>query len=141
MTDFRLVISNPKTGISVQKELKDPASKKLIGMKISDKVKGELIDMTGYEFEITGGSDNCGFPMRKDVSGSARKRILAVSGIGIKSKIAGMKTRKSVCGNTIHAKIVQINLKVIKEGKEPIVAPKKEGTAEGKAAPQKEEKK
>jgi small subunit ribosomal protein S6e len=133
MTDFRLVISNPKSGISVQKELKDPGSKKLIGLKITDKIKGELIDMNGYEFEITGGSDYCGFPMRRDVGGAQRKRILATSGVGIKKSEKGKKIRKSVCGNTIHAKTVQINLKVIKEGKDPIVAPKKEG--EEKAAP------
>jgi len=31
-----------------------------------------------------------------------------------------MKYRKTVCGNTIHSNISQINLKVLKEGKEKL---------------------
>jgi ribosomal protein S6E (S10) len=58
--------------------------------------------------------------MRKDVQGTARKRILAVEGVGIKKKAKGIKQRKSVCGNTVHDKIVQINLKVLKEGNEEL---------------------
>ena len=116
MVDFKVVISDPKTGLTVQKEIKDPASKAFMGLKIGDSVKGEPIDLQGYEFEITGGSDFCGFPMRKDVLGVGRKRILAYSGIGVKKQEKGMLQRKTVCGNTIHAKIVQVNLKATKIG-------------------------
>ena len=66
--------------------------------------------------ELTGGSDKCGFPMRRDVQGTSRKRILAVKGVGIKHKSRGIKQRKTVCGNTIHADIIQVNLKVLKQG-------------------------
>ena len=134
MAEFKLVIGL-KSGKCVQKEAKDAAAKKLIGMKIGDKVKGEDVGLDGYEFEITGGSDYCGFPMRKDVQGAARKKILAVVGIGLKKKGKGVRQRKTVCGNTIHAKTSQVNLKVLKEGKEKLDAPAapKEGADESAA--------
>ena len=120
MADFKIVISDPKKGHSKQIDLKDPDSKRLIGLKIGDVVKGELLGLAGYEFQITGGSDFAGFPMRADVSGQARKRIFTTKGIGVQQPEKGKKIKKSVAGNTIHAKTVQINLKITKEGKEPI---------------------
>ena len=90
--------------------------------------KGEIFDLTGYEFEITGGSDNAGFPMRRDVAGIARKKIAIVKGVGLKKpkKRWGMKLKKTVSGNTINAKTAQVNLKVIKAGAVPLVAEQKE---------------
>lgn len=116
MAEFKVVISDPKTGLSVQKEVKDPAAKAFLGLKIGDSIKGEAIDLHGYEFEVTGGSDFCGFPMRKDVMGVGRKKILSYSGTGVRKQEKGMLQRKTVCGNTIHAKIVQVNLKAVKAG-------------------------
>jgi len=120
MADFKLVIANPKTGKCVQRELKAPDSNALIGKKIGERIEGNHINLKGYEFEITGGSDYCGFPMRLDVEGAARKRILAVSGVGIKKAAKGIKQRKTVCGNIIHDRIIQVNLKILKEGEEPL---------------------
>lgn len=97
-----------------------------------------MFGLTGYEFLITGGSDHAGFPMRKDISGMGRKKILAVQAIGLKKKAKGLRQRKTVCGNTIHAKISQINLKVTKEGKEPLPKPE---PAEGKKEKPSETKK
>ena len=122
MVEFKAVISDPKTGLSVQREVKEPAAKPFLGLKIGDTVKGEVIDLQGYEFEVTGGSDFCGFPMRRDVPVVGRKRILAYSGVGVRKGEKGMLQRKTVCGNTIHAKIVQINLKAVKIGNTDIFA-------------------
>ena len=122
MVEFKVVISDPRTGLSVQKEVKEPAAKAFLGLKIGDNVKGEVIDLQGYDFEITGGSDFCGFPMRKDVVGVGRKKILAYSGTGVKKQEKGMLQRKTVCGNTVHAKIAQINLKAAKVGSADIFA-------------------
>ena len=63
MVEFKLTIGDPKTGKCVQKTVSENAAKAFIGLKIGDTVKGEAIDLTGYEFLITGGSDFCGFPM------------------------------------------------------------------------------
>ncbi len=126
MADFKLTIADPKTGKCVQRELKSPESNIIIGKKIGDKIEGKSIGLEDYEFELTGGSDYCGFPMRKDVQGANRKRILAVEGVGIKKKAKGIKQRKTVCGNTIHDKIVQINFKILKQGKENLFQAKGE---------------
>ena len=125
MMDVKIVIADPKTGKSYANDVKDPDARRFLGMKIGDNVKGELMDMTGYEFLITGGSDSAGIPMRQDLNGIARKRILAVSGVGIKKGRKGMKQRKIVAGNTIYERTAQINLKITTQGKDPLVeAPK-----------------
>ena len=72
------------------------------GMKIGEIIKGGLIGFPNYEFEITGGSDTSGFPIRKDVHGPVKKRILVSKrGIGYKPKRKGQKRRKTVRGNEI----------------------------------------
>jgi len=136
MAQFKIVIGT-KTGKCYQREVKEPESNVFIAKKIGDKILGDSFGLKGYEFEITGGSDNAGFPMRWDVPGAIRKRILAVEGVGIRRKRHGQKQRKTVFGNTISSKIIQINLKVLKEGKEKLDKDKKDA----KDAPKKEEKK
>jgi len=118
--EIKVVISDPKTGKSYQRIVKDADAKRFVGLKIGDKVRGEIINLAGYEFEITGGSDYAGFPMRKDVPGTLRKRILAVSGIGFRKIGKGIKQRKTVAGNTIHEKTSQVNLKILKSGTTPL---------------------
>ena len=120
MVEFKINISDIKTGKTYKKEVKDDDVKHFIGKKIGDKINGEVLDLPGYEFEITWGSDYCGFPMRKDVTGMARKAILTTAGLGNKYKRAGMRVRRTVAGNTIYARTSQINLKILKHGKEPL---------------------
>ncbi len=127
MVEFKIVIADPKTGKSHKKELKDKEATFLIGKKIGDKV--ELPGMQGYEFLITGGSDYAGFPMRADIQGTVRKRIYAKGGVGFRIKKKGEKLRKTVCGNTIHARITQINMKIVKYGSKPL-EPKDNTTGE-----------
>ena len=129
MAEFKLVLST-KDGKSYQREVKEKEARPFLGKKIGDVVKGEDFGLAGYEVQISGGSDFCGFPMRPDLPGTARRKVLAVEGTGIKKKGKGVRQRKSVCGSTIHGKISQINLKVVKEGKEPL----------GKSEPKEQEK-
>jgi len=130
MVDFKIVISDPSTGKTYQKEVKDDDARKFIGLKIGDKLKGGFLELGNVELAVTGGSDYCGFPMRKDVSGSVRKKILAVGGVGIRNKEKGIKIRKTVCGNTIHAKISQINVRVL--GGKPVKVKEEKPKAENK---------
>jgi ribosomal protein S6E (S10) len=127
------IVFGMKNGTSVQKELADDVAKSVLGKKIGDHIKGDAIGFAGYEFEVKGGSDYCGFPMRWDVAGFQRKRILIVEGVGMKKTANGIKHRKTVCGNTVHPKITQLNLKVIKEGSAPLAPPKEEKKEEAKA--------
>lgn len=142
MAEFKLTISNPKTGKTTQREVKDAQANILIGRKIGDKVEGNEVGLAEFEFEITGGSDYSGVPMRRDVQGTARKRIFAISGTGLKrKKRKGTLQRKLVAGNTVHSRTAQVNLKILKEGKEKLFeakAEKKESKEE--AEPKKETK-
>ncbi len=133
MAEFKIVVSNPKNGLSAQLSAKDQAASSLIGLKIGGNVSGESIGLAGFEFKITGGSDYCGFPMRKDLPGVGRKKLLAVSGVGFRTADKGVRQRKTVCGNTIHERIAQVNLKVVKEGKENIFAEAEKKVSEKKA--------
>ena len=136
MAEFKLVISEPKTGKTMQKEVKDDTAKPFLNMKLGDTVKGELIDMTGYEFQITGGSDHCGFPMRVGVPGQRRKKILISKSLGFRArkddKRKGIRRKRTVCGDAIHSNISQINMKVTKVGAKEFGAaekPAEEGEA------------
>jgi len=87
------------------------------GMKIGETINGGLIGFPNFEFQITGGSDASGFPMRKDVHGPVKKKILvAKRGIGYKPKRKGQKKRKTVRGNEITYDMTLINLLVVKYG-------------------------
>ena len=127
--DLKINIADQKSGKCIKKEVKEAETAPLHGKKIGDKIHGELINMQGYEFEISGGSDFCGFPMRKDVNGIMRKAILTTTGLGNKYNRKGMRLRRTVAGNTVYAKTAQLNLKVIKFGSEPLI---KEAPAEEK---------
>lgn len=134
MVEFKLTIADTKTGKCKQQTVIDNAAQGLIGLKIGETLKGEVMDLTGYEFEITGGSDFCGFPMRKGIQG-VRKRVLIGKSVGFKGGKKGIRRRKTVCGEAINEKTVQINLKITKQGKKDIFAEevKEEKTKENKA--------
>lgn len=118
---MQIVISDPKTGKAYKIEGKDTeASALFIGKRIGDSVDADILGLGGYALEITGGSDKDGMPMRKDVSGSARKRILITSPPGYRPKEKGKRRRKSVRGNEISTEISQINVKIKEYGTKPI---------------------
>lgn len=121
MAEFKLVL-NDKKGKSFSKQVSGKEAEALLGKKVGAKIPGDAIGFAGYEFELTGGSDFAGFPMRKGVKGFGRKRILTSKGVGFagktrwKKKKFGLRVKKTVCGETVYPKITQINLKVLKEG-------------------------
>ena len=116
----KLCINDVKTGKSFNKELNENELDAFLNKKINDKIEGHFFGFSGYEFHITGGSDNSGFPMRFDVDGIGRKRPLLTRGPGVKIGIRGMRKRKTVRGNTISQFTNQINLKVLKYGSKNI---------------------
>jgi small subunit ribosomal protein S6e len=126
--EFKLNISDPKTGKTHKKFVKDDECKPLLNKKVGEDISGAGLGLAGYEFTITGGSDFCGFPMRRDVDGTMRKKLLITKGIGIRNKEHGLRRRKNVAGNTIYAKTSQVNLMVKKHGSDPL--PENEKKAE-----------
>ena len=118
MTDeIKCTIGDPKTGKSYTKQVDSTA---LIGRKIRDKVPGNLFGLTGYELEITGGSDKAGFPMRPELNTAERKKLLVQKSIGVRKGKKGMYQRKTVRGNTISSHIAQVNFSIAKAGTKPI---------------------
>jgi len=117
---MKVVVSDPKAGKSYQIELKEPESKKLLGLKIGDKIEGSFLGLPGYELQITGGSDRDGFPMRPDVAGVGRKKVLLSNPPGFHPRKKGERRRKYVRGNQISEAIVQVNTKIVKYGEKPL---------------------
>ncbi|MAH01754.1 hypothetical protein CMO87_00780 [Candidatus Woesearchaeota archaeon] len=131
MASFKINIADPKSGKCYKTEIKDAQADPFMGLNIGEKIEGDKIGIGGYEFSITGGTDYCGFPMRRGILG-IRKRLVIYPGVGFKGGFKGMKRRKTVCGHKINEQIAAINLKVLKEGTKKLseVFGKKEGEAE-----------
>lgn len=125
MVEFKVVL-NAQDGKSFSKQITGKEAEFLLGKDINEKIPGDSIGFAGYEFEITGGSDFAGFPMRKGIKGFGRKRILTAKGVGFsgqsrwKKKKKGLRVKTTVCGEKIYPKITQVNLKVLKAGAAPL---------------------
>jgi small subunit ribosomal protein S6e len=94
-------------------------SEDLVGTKIGDTIDGNLVsnDLEGYELLVTGTSDKAGFMGRTELIGTGLRKILLKRGKGMWDNRKGVRIRKTVRGNEISVDTVQINTKVVKEGK------------------------
>lgn len=113
---MKIVISDPKKGKSYQKEIDKETEARFYGKKIGDVFNGELIDLQGYQFKITGGSDKSGFPMRPEIRGRKRHKLLLTKGVGMQANRKGLRKKKSVRGHTIGDDVAQVNSKIEKYG-------------------------
>ena len=141
MTDFKLVIGDPKTKRAYKFDLKSPDSDQLIGKKIGDNFRGELIGLQGFELQITGGTDKAGFSMYKALDGVGRRKLLLKGppSYHVPKKVKGRLEKKTVRANTIATDVVQINCKIVKQGEIDLmkhfnVQPKEEKPAEATTA-------
>jgi len=118
MADFKLVIGDSKTKRTYKAELKSPDADQLFGKKVGETFRGELIGLTGFEFQITGGTDKAGFAMYPDFDGFGRRRLLLKGPPSYHppKKHRGKLEKKTIRGNTIANDLVQINCKIIKWG-------------------------
>jgi small subunit ribosomal protein S6e len=103
---FKVVVSDPKTGKSIQVQTKDES---LIGKKIGDIIDGSIINLDGYKLRITGGSGFEGAPMVNYVEGMNKKYVWY-------NENKKVRVKKLVRGNTISPEIVQINTKIEEYG-------------------------
>jgi len=85
----------------------------LIGSKIGDSVE-LVVSGLNFKLKITGGSDNSGFPMRFDVPGGAKRKLLLSGPPGYYPKEDGMRKKKTVRGNMVTPEVVQINTVIIR---------------------------
>jgi len=122
---FKINVSHNGKTYKVETE-----DEKLVGKSIRDKIDGAEIseELAGYEIEITGTSDKAGFAGLPEIDGPNLKKVLLEYGRGMHMKPKGeskkpnvkpkgLRLRKTVRGKEISLFTVQINSKVIKEGK------------------------
>jgi len=130
-------------------------AKALEEKSLHEKVSGKEVspDLEGYEFEITGTSDKSGFPSHKKIEGVGLGKLLLSYEKGMKKrpkregkwkrsekKPKGLRLRKTVRGKVISQEIVQINLKVLKEGNKKLseIFPEQNKSAEPEQKPKEE---
>jgi small subunit ribosomal protein S6e len=98
----------------------DDQKQPLMGLKLGDEFDGSVVGLDGYTLEITGGSDQDGFPMKKQVQGTGRRKMLVTGGTGVRDLDEGERSRKSLRGNTVADDIVQLNCRVVEQGSESV---------------------
>ncbi|MFH1403195.1 MAG: 30S ribosomal protein S6e [Candidatus Altiarchaeota archaeon] len=117
--EYKVVVSDPKTGKSYQIELKDENAKRIRHRKIGDSIEGALLGLAGYTLEITGGSDKGGFAMKKGLHDQKAQYVLAKEGIGYNPK-RDVRVRKRMRGEIISEDVVQVNTKITGYGRKTI---------------------
>ena len=132
MAKFKIILSDPETGRSQIIELESSRAIPLIGRRLGETIDGTAIGLGGHKLKITGGSDKDGFPMRPDIHGGVKTRVIITRGVGFHSTRKGERRRRTLRGNIITEEIVQINMKITEKPKkaEKSKKPKKAVTEE-----------
>jgi len=128
LTNFKLTVSDIK-GKSITKELKDSDASPLLGLQLGNETDATIVGLKG-KLKITGGSDKSGVPMRSDIHGPARKRVLITRGVGLQDAETGQRVRKLMRGNIISEEIYQVNCKY--DGELPVEVPAEKTTENSK---------
>ncbi|MCH4814593.1 MAG: 30S ribosomal protein S6e [Saccharolobus sp.] len=109
--DFEAIAYRTKT---LQISIDQNKATNLVGLKIGDTFEANQLIGLPVKLKITGGSDNSGFPMRFDVTGAAKRKILLSGPPGFYPNEDGERRRKTIRGNTISQEIVQINTIIVR---------------------------
>ena len=117
MAKFKIIISDPETGKARFTEVEGNRAVPLIGKKTGEIVNGSVVGTPGHKLQITGGSDKDGFPIRPNVHGGVRIKVILSEGVGFHSHRKGERRRKTLRGNVITEDIVQINMKIVEKPK------------------------
>jgi len=115
---MKIVISHKDK--SYQTELPKEKEPQLYGMRVGSTLDGSIIGAAGYKLVIHGGSDKEGFPMRADLPGTGRRRIMLHDKPGYKGGEKGEIVRRLIRGNTVSEVIAQLNVVVAEAGPTPL---------------------
>ncbi|MEM2901579.1 MAG: 30S ribosomal protein S6e [Candidatus Bathyarchaeia archaeon] len=129
MVKFKIIISDPVEGKARNMEVEGVNAQPLIGRTVNETLDGSLLGLRGKKLRITGGVDRDGFPLRPDVHGGGKKRLILTGGVGFKARKRGERRRKTVRGSIITEDTYVINMTVLKEEQPKPEEPK--GGAEG----------
>jgi len=120
MVDFKAIVNDVKTGKSYNIAVSGHHANSLIGKNIGEVVDGVFLGLPEYKVKITGGSDGNGTPMRSDLPGNKRVRLLLSDCKGFHEKYPGQRKRTAIRGSAISAEIVQVNMAVVEYGPKSI---------------------
>lgn len=112
-----LNISDPETGTTKKVEIDEDRMRVLIGRRIGEIIDGAVAGMPGYKLQLTGGCDKDGFPMRPDIHGGVKVKILLSDGPGYRPRRKGERRKKTVRGNTVTPETTFLNLKIVEKPK------------------------
>ena len=112
MAKFKVIVSDPQAGTSKVVELEEARAAPFIGRRVGETMDGSVVDLPAHTVQILGGSDKDGVPMRGNVHGGVRRRVVLSGGAGFSPKKKGERKRKTVRGNIITDEIAQINMKI-----------------------------
>jgi small subunit ribosomal protein S6e len=120
MVEFKASVADPDSGKCYSVVLTKNKASTFIGKEIGDTLDGIFAGLPGYKLTITGGTDEAGFPMRKDVDGAGRKKILTTDSTGFHALRGGERRRRMIAGRKVDQNIVQLNFKITQRGAKPI---------------------
>ncbi|GAB3413600.1 30S ribosomal protein S6e [Haloparvum alkalitolerans] len=126
MAEFQVVVADPDTGATFQREVDGQDANRFLGLSLGDEADGAAVGLDGFTVEITGGSDETGRPMRADVPGTSLKELLLEGGVGYEPSREGERKRVTVRGAEVAEDVAQINVKVV-EGEGDVAAALGEG--------------
>ncbi|UUX93371.1 30S ribosomal protein S6e [Methanoplanus endosymbiosus] len=122
MADFKVVLSDPKTGMSYKVEAAGAMAGALMGKKLGETVSADALGFEGYKIELTGATDRTGIPARKDLPGAGKRKLLLSESTGFRPTYDGQRQRKTIRASEITADFVQINAKVVEYGQKELAA-------------------
>ncbi len=112
-----LIISDPETGKSQKVEIEDTQMSPLLGRRIGETMDGVIANLPGHRIQLTGGTDRDGIPMRPDVHGGVKARIILSGGVGFKPKKRGERKRVTIRGNMVSTDTTFLNFKIVEKPK------------------------
>lgn len=129
MAEFKVVVSDPKTGRAYNVDASGGAAGAIVGKSIGDEIDAGSLGLAGYKIRITGASDRTGIAAKKGVPGAGKKKLLLAGGIGFHPVMDGERRRKTVRASEITQDFVQINALVTAYGEKTLdeLFPKVEG--------------
>ena len=119
MAKFKVIVSDPQTGTSKVVELEEARAVPFIGRRIGETMDAAVVDLPGQKLQLMGGSDKDGVPIRPNVHGGVRRKVVLSGGVGFNPTKDGERKRKAVRGNVITDDIVQINVKLVDQPAKP----------------------
>ena len=129
MVEFKVVVSDPKSGRAYNVDASGGAAGAIVGKSIGDEIDAATLGLAGYKIQITGASDRTGITAKKGLPGAGRKKLLLAGGIGFHPSMDGERRRKTIRASEITQDFVQINTQVTTYGEKTLdeLFPKVEG--------------